>query len=126
MDDDYMKQIKQQSFADKLQVRLQESSNKNLQKLSNKDIQKFISLFWEVLATCLYDGYRVIFDGWISFYTNPVKRKCYDTGRIGNKWSFKYRVRSKPLNAFRNHAERELTEESYQELIDAKKTSKKQ
>lgn len=120
-----MKQIKQQTFAKELNRHLQKSKNPTLKDLSVEDTQEFVSLFWEVLAEYLFDGHRVIFDGWISFFTNPVKRKCYDVGHTGYKWSYKHRIRFRPLDKFKGLAERDLTESDYQALDSTKKKEEK-
>lgn len=120
-----MRQIKRSAFAKELHRQIQEGSNERLQRLSTDDIQRFVSLFWEVLAKYLYDGHRVIFEGWGSFFTNPVKRQVYDVGHRGHKWSFKYRTRFRPLDTFRNLAERDLSEDEYEVIKASKKPQDK-
>lgn len=117
------KQLRQKDFVIRLEDRLIESGNKKLQKLQREDLEDLIWLFFDELTLCLHKGYRVIFDGWISFYTNPVKRKCYDTSsndagvssgdRRASRLSYKHRVRFNPLKNFRQQAETELTEAEY-------------
>lgn len=121
MDGNAMRQIRHKAFAKEMHSQLQKSNNSRLKELTESDIQKFISLFWEVMAMYLYDGHRVIFEGWASFYTNPVKRKCHEVGHRGYKWSFKRRLRFRPLDNFRESAEVEMTEEEY-ELHKSSKT----
>lgn len=126
-----MSQIKQQEFSERIVSRLSDSSNERLKELRDEDFHEFFEVFWQELARSLFEGHRVIFDGWVSFFTNPVKRKCYDAPTADSlagvtprpqSWSFKRRVRFKPLSEFRRTAEVPLTEAAY---LAAKKSKDK-
>lgn len=81
--------------------------------LTDEDLNIIITEFWAELGLCLRLGIRVIFEGWISFFTKPIKRNCYDM-TTGKRWiEFKRRVRTRPLDRFKEIAEVAISEEQY-------------
>lgn len=129
-----MSQIRQKEFSRRVKKRLSKHENERIRKLDSEDLMDLFSLFWEELTSCLSQGHRVIFDGWISIFTNPVKRKCYDAQTEADKaagaprtseWLYAHRVRFRPLPRFRQQAETKITLEEYQRLEKLSETKKK-
>lgn len=121
--------MRQRDFSGLLKLRIKDTikqsstnphnkeSNERLDKLHSEDLDRIIDLFWEELSSQLKKGVRVIFDGWISIFTKPVKRSTYDS-KIDNtrKTVYAHRVRFKPLELFRKKAETVIDKEEYTKL----------
>lgn len=112
---------------DRLAKRLadRKEASERILALTAEDLDFILSEMWKELARQLRDNKRVIFEGWASYFTRPVKRKCYNMTKNSNWWTFMRRIRMTPLKDFRDQAEVEISEEEYQEFL-AEKESRKQ
>jgi predicted DCC family thiol-disulfide oxidoreductase YuxK len=122
--------LKQKGFVRRLEERLEvrdsqrriprknisgaeQSSLNRIASLSEDDLDVIISEMWAELGVCLESNIRVSFEGWISFFTKPVKRRCYNM-YTGDRWvEFKRRIRSNSLDRFKEQAEVTISEEEY-------------
>lgn len=105
------------AFANQLRAALQQTDNPRLLALTTKDISVIIECFWQLVTTNLQNGKRVVFEGWISFFLNPVKRVCFKNNLINKKDRqvvYKKRVRMNITDQFRQSAEIDMTEAEYQ------------
>lgn len=115
------KRIGTKRFFSELQRNLKDSENRRLQHLSVDDLVELFDELVKLLGYFLSQGAIVIFRNHFSFYTNPVKRRCYTNGKKGYQLSFKRRVRLRPYPSFRNKTEIDITEEEYEEFLKNKK-----
>lgn len=122
--------VKQKGFVRRLQKRLiaralgrreqkhfvtaaEEASLKRIEALNVEDLDIIITEFWEELGSCLRIGMHVAFEGWLTFFTRPIKRNCYDM-HTTNRWiEFKRRIRTNSLDRFKEKAEVSISEELY-------------
>jgi predicted DCC family thiol-disulfide oxidoreductase YuxK len=125
--------LKQKGFVRRLQKRLvvralqrrgprknvslaEEGSLNRISVLTDEDLDIIISEVWAELGACLRANIRVSFEGWISFFTKPIKRNCYNM-IDGSRWvEFKRRIRSNSLDRFKEQAEVTISEEGYKEF----------
>ena len=115
------KMIRQKGFSKRLAARLKNSDNEKLKKLKAKDIDEFIDAFWSELAVAVKEGIHISFEGWMSFFTKPVKRACRNTHTDETWITYKRRVRTKALDRLRSEAETDLDEQEFIELEEKKK-----
>ena len=91
--------------------------NKTNPELSNKITEdEIISIFntgFRIMGELLYKGVRVIFEGYFSFYTNPVKRKHSHIATKDTWFTYKNRVRMKTALKFKKISESSLSEEEF-------------
>lgn len=107
------KQVRQTAFVRGLHKQLPED-NPRLRSLTENDLHYLIKLIFVEIATHLREGHRVIFEGLISFFTKPVKRKCTNM-HTGNTWyTLKRRFRTQPLDVMKAIAEVDVTEDEYE------------
>lgn len=109
--------IRQKGFSKRLHDSLKENKNNKLSSLSEDDIDQFITEFWKTLAICLHKGIYVSFEGWISFFTKPIQRRCHDPHTTESWMTFKRRVRTKVLETFRNESEIDLTRDEIKKMV---------
>lgn len=119
----HQKELGERSL-DKHGVERQEASERIL-ALTLDDLDFILSEMWEELSQLLRDGKRVIFEGWASFFTRPVKRKCYNMSTVKNWWTYRCRIRMTPLAHFRRQAETDISIEKYEAYV-AERQSRKQ
>ena len=123
------KQIRKAGFARRLHERVGRERPELASKLTEEDHKVLIDLFFDELSSLLKSGFRVVFEGYASFFTKPIKRTCTNVRKIddgivddADKWStFKRRLRWKPLPKLKE-SEVDLTEEEYTELEKKKET----
>lgn len=82
-----------------------------LSHLTEQQLNALLALFWNELTDQLSKGNRVIFEHWITFYTKPVRRKCFNIYTKEEWISHKNRVRTNILDRFRERAETELEQQ---------------
>lgn len=114
------KQTRQIGFSRRLHERLQNERPELAKKLDEKELLFIIESVFEEISVLLRSGVRVIFEGYLSFYTKAIKRKCSDL-HTGEDWmTHKRRLRWKPSPRFKEMTEIEISEEEY--LTETKKT----
>lgn len=117
-------QIRQIGFARKLKERLDNEHPELAAKLDETELLLLIELFFKEISILLRLGYRVIFEGFVSFYTKPIKRKCTNL-QTGEDWmTFKRRLRWIPQPNMKKLTEVEITESEYNQAMkkDKEKT----
>lgn len=88
-----------------------------VRKLSAADLNFIINMLFDEVSKKLMSGSQVIFNGWLSIFTNPTKRSLYASKKEnGRKLSYAMRIRFKPLNRLRKQSETHLTETEYNQL----------
>ena len=110
------KMIRQKRFSKKMKQILQQTNNESLQKLSEEDIDQFIDNFWHQISIHLHSGIQIVFEGWATFYTKAVARRCRNVKENSSWMSYKMRDRWRPLSRLRSESERELTIDEYEDL----------
>lgn len=83
-----------------------------VQKLSEDELDYVLNQFWNDLTDELSKGHRVIFEHWITFYTKPVRRKCFNIYTKEEWITHKNRVRTNILDHFRAKSETDIDENS--------------
>lgn len=119
------KQIRQVGFSKLVHKRLTEKNPELAEKIKYEDLIYILDIMFGILGELLRDGYRVIFEGHFSYFTHPVKRKCTNLHTNEEWWTFKRRVRTKPMDKLKGVAEVDMTEEEYQEFMEEAKSKKK-
>lgn len=115
-------QIRQIGFARKLKEYLDTEQPELSKKLNEAEILLLIEAFFTVVSVLLRSGYRVIFEGFVSFYTKPIERKCSNL-HTGKDWmTYKRRLRWTPAPNMKKIAEVEITKEQYLEQTKKDKT----
>jgi nucleoid DNA-binding protein len=115
-------QVRQIGFARRLKERLDDQHPDLSKKLDETDLLVLFDLFFMEVAYLLRSGYRVIFEGFVSFYTKPIKRKCTNL-HTGKDWmTYKRRLRWNPAPDMKVISEVEITEEQYLEETKKEKT----
>jgi nucleoid DNA-binding protein len=84
-----------------------------LASLSDEDLLYLVDSKYEELSDLLKNGYRVTFEGHWSYYTKPIKRKCMNMNTGEEWWTFKRRLRTKPMEKMKGNTEIDITEEEY-------------
>jgi nucleoid DNA-binding protein len=113
------KQIRQAGFVKEMKKKLDIDNPDLANKLTEKDLLFIIELFFSQISVHLRAGLRVIFEGFASFYTKPIARKCTNL-RTDETWmTYKRRLRWTPLPDMKKSTEIEITKEQY--LIETKK-----
>ena len=110
------KQIRNKGFYNAIQNKLNEESPDLAARLSLDDISVIMDTALRVMAELLKDGYRVIIEGYLSFFTKPIKRKCTNLQNKDTEetwYTLKRRIRIKPMDKFKKQVETELTTEEY-------------
>jgi hypothetical protein len=95
----------------------EEASLDRIAALTDVDLDIIVSKLWAELGACLKDNIRVSFEGWISFFTKPIKRQCYNMHDHTRWVEFKRRIRSNSLDLFKGHAEVTISEQEYLEFV---------
>ncbi|MGE7305833.1 hypothetical protein AAXE64_27165 [Priestia megaterium] len=120
------KQIRQMGVARRIKQRLEGGQVKNSQlsdkeifelseKLSDKEILLIINLLFHEISILLRLGFRVIFEGYASFYTKAIQRTHTDI-RTNEQWiTRKRRLRWKPAPDMKKVTEIDISEEEYLE-----------
>lgn len=114
-----MKISNQTKLSELIDEYIHENTKENdpLRNLSSEDIYRLIHIMWTVASNQLKFGRRVIFDGWLSVFTKPIKRETYDS-KVDNtrKMTYAHRLRFRPLTEFRLESETDLTKSEYDKL----------
>jgi cytochrome c-type biogenesis protein CcmE len=127
--------LKQKGFVRQLMKSVADHSdqrkerNARLDALTEDDVDILVTLFWETLARLLRNGKRVIFEGVMSFFTKPVKRKCYNMYAPEDRknwFTYAYRIRNNVLDSYREKAETQISEAEYSVLKNAQVLKKAQ
>lgn len=108
-------QVRQIGFARKLKERLDNEQPELSKKLNEAEILLLIELLFSEISTLLRTGYRVIFEGFVSFYTKPIKRKCTNLHTGENWMTYKRRLRWTPAPDMKKITEIEITEAEYKD-----------
>ena len=98
--------LKQRGFVRHWHKQLQPS----LQHITEEQLDLLVTSFWETLTTQLSEDQRIIFEHWITFYTKPVKRKCFNIHTKEEWITHKKRVRTNVLDRFRERSESDLND----------------
>lgn len=114
------KSLRQTGFVKNWKERV-ESERPELADLSDEDLLYLLNSHYEELSELMKLGYRVIFEGHLSYYTKPIKRKCTNMHTGEEWWSYKRRIRTKPMDLMKSRTEIDLTEEEYLELQKGQK-----
>lgn len=109
------KQIRQAGFVRGMKKTLEEQNPELAVKLDEKDLLFLIDLFFNQLSIHLRSGLRVIFEGFASFYMNPIARKCTNLHTNDTWMTYKRRLRWSPLPNMKKATEIEITKEQYLE-----------
>lgn len=117
------KQIRQTGFSKRLKERLDKEDPELGKLLSQESLTKILVLAFEELIVLLRDGYRVIFEGYFSFFTKPIKRKCFNLHTKEEWWTFKRRIRFKSMPDFKKKVEIDIPESEY--LLEKDKEKEK-
>ncbi|PGQ88192.1 hypothetical protein [Priestia megaterium] len=112
------KQIRNKGFSIAVRTKIEEKHPELLEKYKDGDIQKIVECALEVLSELLRSGYRIIFEGYFSFFTKPIKRKCSNLHTNETWWTYKRRIRVKPMDHLKEVSEVEITEEEYKQYIE--------
>lgn len=113
------KQIRQAGFVREMIKTLQEEHPRLAAKLGEEDLLILIEVFFNQISLHLRAGLRVIFEGFASFYTKPIARKCTNL-RTNETWmTYTRRMRWAPLPNMKKSTEVEITREEY--LTELKK-----
>lgn len=107
------KQIRQAGFVKGMLKEIEQERPELAEKLDEKELLFLIELFFKQLSVHLRSGLRVIFEGFASFYTKPIARKCTNLRTDENWMSYKRRLRWLPLPDMKSATEIEITEEEY-------------
>lgn len=111
--DRHVGQIRNAGFAKAVHKQMEKMNPDLAAKTSETDIHQILDIMLEVLAVLMRDGYRVIFEGFFSYFTKPIKRKCTNLHTNETWWTYKRRIRCKPMDHVKSIAETEITEEIY-------------
>lgn len=107
------------------QLRLNEATNPTLPKLSKKltdtEMLLLIETAFDLLSHLLRAGFRVIFEGYFSFYTKAIKRQCKNLHTNDVWMTYMRRLRWKPAPDFKKATEVEITEAEYLKEVKDKK-----
>jgi nucleoid DNA-binding protein len=109
------KQIRQAGFVREMKKALEEQQPELAAKLDEKDLLFLIELFFKQISVHLRSGLRVIFEGFASFYTKPIARKCTNLRTEEDWMTYKRRLRWSPLPDMKKATEIEITKEQYLE-----------
>lgn len=82
-------------------------------KITEDELYKILKVSFALIGELLGKGYRVIFEGYFSFFTKPIKRKCTNLYTKENWWTYKRRIRVKPMDSIKKIAENDISEEEY-------------
>lgn len=112
------KQIRNKGFSVAVRKKIEQEHPELLAKYTDGDFQKIIECALKVLSELLRDGYRVIFEGYFSYFTKPIKRKCSNLHTKETWWTYKRRIRVKPMDKLKELSEVEITEDEYKQFIE--------
>lgn len=96
--------------------RLEETDSRLANKLSEDELITIFFTMFRLIGELIQKETRVIFEGYLAFFTNPVKRKCTNLHTNEVWWTYKHRIRMKPLDELKRLAETEISEEEYNRL----------
>lgn len=115
-------QVRQIGFARRLKERVDAEHPELSKKLDENEILILIELLFKEVAFLLRSGYRVIFEGFVSFYTKPIKRKCSNL-HTGEDWmTYKRRLRWTPAPHMKAISEIEISEDEYKKETKKEET----
>lgn len=112
------KQIRNKGFSVAVRERLKKEHPDIIDRYKDGDIQKIVDCALKVLSELIRDGYRVIFEGYFSYFTKPIKRKCSNLHTKETWWTYKRRIRVKPMDHIKEISEVEITEDEYNKFIE--------
>lgn len=116
------KQIRTRGFSIALYKKLQKEHPEIAQKLKPEEVFEILEASFRLVGELLKDGYRVILEGYFSFFTKPIKRKCTNLHTKETWWTYKKRVRTTTLGKLKEEAEVDITVKEYEEYVDKKNT----
>jgi nucleoid DNA-binding protein len=115
-------QVRQIGFSRRLKERLDAQHPDISKKLDEAELLVIIELLFMEVAHLLKSGYRVIFEGFVSFYTRPIKRKCSNL-HTGEDWmTYKRRLRWTPAPNMKAISEVEISEDEYMKETNKEET----
>lgn len=114
------KQIRTRGFSNALHKKLQKEHPEIAAKIKPEEVFDLLESAFRLVGELLKDGYRVILEGYFSYFTKPIKRKCTNLHTNETWWTYKRRVRSTTLGQLKEVAEVDITEEEYEEFINSK------
>lgn len=117
------KQIRQQGISKNVKKRLEKEHPQLAKKLSSHELLIIMEAYLVEIIGSLKSGYRVIFVGFGSFFTRPVKRQCSNPKTKEQWMTYKRRIRFSPSPSLRVKAETDMTEKEY--MQDTKKKDSK-
>ena len=111
------KQVRNAGFFAAVYNQLQKENPNLANKLAIDDISIITDTSMRVIAGFLKSGHRVILEGYFSFFTKPIKRKCsnlQNNSADETWWTFKRRIRIKPMRDLKKMVEVDITEKEYE------------
>lgn len=107
------KQIRQAGFVKEMKKALETKKPELAEKLTEEDLWFLIELFFHQLSSLLRSGLRVIFEGYASFYTRPIARKCTNLQTDESWMTYCRRLRFTPMPKMKKSTEFDITKEEY-------------